>query len=63
MSSSVAEGTILRRKERDEKGSMAAQMIIKGTFLIQVVLAVQQFDRTHVAERVRGPFASAPDSA
>ena len=63
MSSSVAEGTILRREARDEKGSRAARMVIKDTFLIQVVLAVQHFGRAHVAERVRGPSAFAPDSA
>jgi len=63
MSSSVAEGTILRRKQRDEKGSTAARMVIKGTFLVLVVLVVQQSDRAHVAERARGPFGFAPDSA
>jgi hypothetical protein len=66
MSSSVAEGTLLRRKERDEKGSTAARMVIKGTFLVLMVLAVlavQRSDRVHAAERVRGPFGFAPDSA
>ena len=60
MSSSVAEGTTLRKKDRDEKKAEPLMAIIY-TFLVQMNLAVAH--RVHVAERSRGPFAFAPDSA
>jgi hypothetical protein len=60
MSSSVADGTTLKRKERNEQGNMAAR-IVDSTFP-RVILTVHR-ERAHVAERVRGLFEFAPDSA
>jgi hypothetical protein len=60
MSSSVADGTTLKRKERNEEGNVAARMV-NNTFP-RVILTVHR-DRAHVAESVRGPFEFAPDSA
>jgi hypothetical protein len=60
MSSSVADGTTLKRKDRNEQGNVVAG-IVNNTFP-RVILTVHR-DRAHVAERVREPFEFAPDSA
>jgi len=63
MSSSVAEGTTLRRRTgRGEKNAQSLWMAIASTFPIRVILRAVAH-RAHVAERARGPFAFAPDSA